>query len=894
MDFESELVNQLKDKNQIVDCGGDPTNPLPQIAQALRGTAPGSSVYAIGIAFPQFIHAGVTYAVSKPDFIKFSVDQDGRRAFWQIIDAKASKKVKLEHKIQVGFYALLFQRIISGRSTLFGDDGAHISGAPIQFEEFKLSPLTTGAVWLPGPPLIVREFPLEGVLNLIHECLQTIVPGAVLTDTPPSRHASTDCGFCPHRTACWTDARERKTIEMIGDLTTNHVKILSREMATETISDIESLLPLKDGTDPIIAAILAIDPATGISPKIVAARECAAVMYSAPLLDLPHHEDIAIYVALAVDSLNDSLIGYAINDSVRLGTINDLLQELEVLCRRAVKSGLSIFVGSVYEAAWFKKQLLLLDDYNATQYRSCISAWLRADPDAVLAVVQDDPLDAPLLPTTTTISATSTDVLCTDIHLFIVEQAMRRVLAFPGPGSPTLEDMESVLDKTRNGPIPSTVTTTTVNAEFRERAIDNFLSGDNSALTITFQDRITTLRRIIALTRDICGDALVLQSRKFFPTPLEDVIQIPELRTMVYACLLEAHLAGRRLQYRRSRAPIAEEVPNTVPASGAGGVFVCNIERRGGTSAGPHGLSIVCGTDVLLREASRFTKESVGFPWIVAESHAALLSFNDDLFVHSMSAPTRYGSDPVASVIVFGAIDPCTSELTISPRCHGIFGRWLRHGCRRLYICARHVDFTLAASVRNAVELNMELSLPPPPQQEDVYRTPKVPDQYTSIDLDDGSEPMALVARSLDPNTSLLVEDDHEPQQPLHPQQSNAEFALRVIREGPALGRIPCPSARTMRDIFERHELRSHFLPSQLAALDRTLQHRLTAVWGPPGTGKTYFLALTCLRLMEAHHRALIGSLRIAVTALTKTAIAEFAQRFNSLREQGIRDGWLT
>ena len=62
-----------------------------------------------------------------------------------------------------------------------------------------------------------------------------------------------------------------------------------------------------------------------------------------------------------------------------------------------------------------------------------------------------------------------------------------------------------------------------------------------------------------------------------------------------------------------------------------------------------------------------------------------------------------------------------------------------------------------------------------------------------------------------------------------------------------------------------------HLTPSQTAAL-RTIAHsRVTAVWGPPGTGKTHFLAALALGLCGAPRRR--RRCRILISAMTHAAI---------------------
>lgn len=60
----------------------------------------------------------------------------------------------------------------------------------------------------------------------------------------------------------------------------------------------------------------------------------------------------------------------------------------------------------------------------------------------------------------------------------------------------------------------------------------------------------------------------------------------------------------------------------------------------------------------------------------------------------------------------------------------------------------------------------------------------------------------------------------------------------------------------------------SDLMPSQKAALEHLRRHRLTLVWGPPGTGKTHFLASALRGLTQANPR-----LRVGVTAFTHAAI---------------------
>jgi hypothetical protein len=76
--------------------------------------------------------------------------------------------------------------------------------------------------------------------------------------------------------------------------------------------------------------------------------------------------------------------------------------------------------------------------------------------------------------------------------------------------------------------------------------------------------------------------------------------------------------------------------------------------------------------------------------------------------------------------------------------------------------------------------------------------------------------------------------------------------------------------------------------PSQLGAFEGFVNRRLRLVWGPPGTGKTHFLALAILCLLEAERRA-GRRLHVVVTAFTHAAIDNLLRKLTELQtERGV------
>jgi hypothetical protein len=99
--------------------------------------------------------------------------------------------------------------------------------------------------------------------------------------------------------------------------------------------------------------------------------------------------------------------------------------------------------------------------------------------------------------------------------------------------------------------------------------------------------------------------------------------------------------------------------------------------------------------------------------------------------------------------------------------------------------------------------------------------------------------------------------------------------------------RSPSTARRALPEDFITAKARAlaapHMTPTQRDAFDAILHGDTTLVWGPPGTGKTHFLALAILALAAAHqHHG--RSLHTAVVGFTHTAIDNLLGKINELR----------
>ncbi len=132
-------------------------------------------------------------------------------------------------------------------------------------------------------------------------------------------------------------------------------------------------------------------------------------------------------------------------------------------------------------------------------------------------------------------------------------------------------------------------------------------------------------------------------------------------------------------------------------------------------------------------------------------------------------------------------------------------------------------------------------------------------------------EPFLLYQRYTDFTTDALVKLLGELDSVLDDASARECLFLKLL-ERPEEAASPLPLPAKVQTAAEKIEPTLGMTPSQGQAWRAIGSQRVTAVWGPPGTGKTHFLATTILGLAEAHARA--GKpFRVLVTAFTHAAI---------------------
>ena len=144
----------------------------------------------------------------------------------------------------------------------------------------------------------------------------------------------------------------------------------------------------------------------------------------------------------------------------------------------------------------------------------------------------------------------------------------------------------------------------------------------------------------------------------------------------------------------------------------------------------------------------------------------------------------------------------------------------------------------------------------------------------------DGPQPgerMLLCSRFTDFTTDRVVQFLREGSVKTH------ELFLRCLRD-PAEASEPLALPKRVQRLASDEAAIFHLTESQTEAFHEICQRRVVPVWGPPGTGKTHFLAAVVLALASAHARTK-KPFRVLATAFTHAAIENLLRKIASLRQ---------
>ncbi|KAF9559762.1 Tripartite DNA replication factor [Mortierella alpina] len=297
LDFESRLQDRIRDK---IDCEAEgDTDSFFRIATSPIGTTLCQPVLSLDDSFypASMKKAGIVFGRFLPDFVRIlpgSLCPDGtRKRKLFIIDAKSSAEMKVSHQFQVTLYAIFLDHLIK----------VHDQGHLVEID-------IHGGVWIPSyeEP---RTFSLTFMRPIVETFIYSELPSILLK--PPRSlvwHIDSPCHQCEFLATCENDAKEQMTLSVIPMLSKKSalsIKSLFKPASGQSeIEDLEDLVQnrssLTDASRASLAKSLHMDE-SGYSPLLACYREQSLKVLPLQTVELPKKYQYRFLINILVDPM---------------------------------------------------------------------------------------------------------------------------------------------------------------------------------------------------------------------------------------------------------------------------------------------------------------------------------------------------------------------------------------------------------------------------------------------------------------------------------------------------------------------------------------------------------------------------------------------------------------
>ncbi|KAF9198227.1 Tripartite DNA replication factor [Haplosporangium sp. Z 27] len=306
INYESRLQSEIKNK---IDCEAEhDKDSYFRLATSTEGTTLCQPIFSLDNSFytPAMTKAGIIFGRFIPDFIRIlpgTVGQDGvckKRLF--IIDAKSSSHVKISHQIQVTLYAIFLDHLIK-----------------VNKQEHLVEIDPRGGVWVPQyqePQTFSLAFMRPIVENFIYEELPMILMKPLRSTV---WHIDIPCLQCEFLDSCKMDAKDQKTLSLIPSLSKKSAlwikSLFKPSFGDSDIQDLEDLVQDR-------ASLTSSDQASltktlhlsddGKSPLIAAYRSLSMQLLNVRSMDLPRQHQDRLLINLLTDPLTALPYAYSL------------------------------------------------------------------------------------------------------------------------------------------------------------------------------------------------------------------------------------------------------------------------------------------------------------------------------------------------------------------------------------------------------------------------------------------------------------------------------------------------------------------------------------------------------------------------------------------------------
>ncbi|KAI9484677.1 hypothetical protein BDB00DRAFT_125339 [Zychaea mexicana] len=867
--FEEVLMQLLG--SRAVDHTHTPTAKSKQI---LHEAKVGQILYQLSFTMPDGFYAqDSNYRLQRfvPDFLWIKEDPSSKARTIFVIDAKSSRSVSSHHQFQVASYAFLLEYLIR------------------DIRNLEIDPV--GGVWLPSNPTEPETFRIDLMMPKMKFFYTVGLPAIISTDHPPWLY-NAKCKTCeftdvcrnqtygtPGAVAYMTDQKVKalrrnqsmeasaavpglsSTTDSIGELA-DRVHNLTTGTATSNIEDIEDLtsqlknIRIKDPRTPVPDWMLSSD----FLPYIDAYKTQKPQFRGNPTVSLGEKNDHDIFVSFAYDPMYRSICAYSIRVYTPAGAelkgldydgsvtyegrslphyrelaVSLATDLVSILCfMEDNKSCCTLFVSNsqakhqlcetLLEIATRKKEDDGADDEKANTIR-------QKAMDCLLVVFQDTQL----------LTIPGVDAFPTEFEkvtvprLVSLERLVQENIALGVPGFYTFADMFHWMCARANSNSPDNKA---------DGVDDDTLLLDEAALYGRWLKQDSIAQDLTTHIQQL--QEILLQYRKLATAYKEN--------TMINIYCLD-NAPFRWPSAQKFRSPLIGRLAFFKKLECVAGCDTMRADRLGDLMS-PNGKSSL---RMSFRRWEKIPNQSGK-----KDTFLAWFEFIPDRFTTSTAARIQIDSLVRNSLKEYILVNDTREGILEAIRFPDLMHR------RKL----RDIYGTTTANVDRVSENGFSVALTgyfkdlglTKGRCYRLYRrfidfnTDKILETLSHIDIDNGSGPFEHIIR--DPNAWA------EGRQ--HPQGSKVGKEAKDNNADASEARA---TALRLRDNFRMS-------PSQKDISANILEKRLQIVWGPPGSGKTEFLALFINWYITHLHEHQNGKpFIIGVTAFTRHAITNLLKR---------------
>ncbi|KAG0050607.1 Tripartite DNA replication factor [Gryganskiella cystojenkinii] len=877
--FEDQLQSSIPNR---VDCHkeGD-KDSLFRLSTEPDGTTLCQAVFSLGADFytPAMTKAGIVFGRFLPDFIRIlpgTVQPNGtRKKRLFIIDAKSSSHVKISHQFQVTLYAIFLEHLIR-----------------VNKQDHLVEIDLNGGVWLPNhaePKTFSLAFMQPIVENFLFQELPSILSKPRVEAI---WHIDSPCYQCEFLPKCKQEAQEQMTLSLIPMLSKRSalwIKTLFKAPSKNSseIADLEDLIRnhdhISETSKKILGNVLKLNH-RGESILFSSYRQKAVKVIPSRTMDLPRLYQKRLLINLAIDPLTllpfaysldafkdnqldayhsvADLIEYSRHDSkerendhgiLTLNFIDTLYEWLVYVSEIPRSPVLSVFVYSQSTSSDLYKLLLKVIMSSPDH-----SHWAQATKDRALSILVNLYQDPSFLTLTGGGSETETthsktqlpDLLqltqgfknwspVFDKRLFCIESAIRSMLVFPVMGYPTFKDVmvylvdeesPEIIDPEERDDEGFQISEIYQTWRFGRRTAQEFKKG----FTNWAKQQSLLLVSLYGILRREGGDLTSFLLATQAPFKLRPQLKIESNILAQFAFFLQWEAITQAEQLRVMRISTSREESFHKMYSLQGRF----LGRHVGPLPGASAYSRV-STTPLTSPTSAYYGKFV----ITSRINVGVFDSGLDFPGWLLSPDTAEGEkarmrfdDVNAMLRPFGRGIPCIASVS--------------------YFDPETNIVLVKGTYQNMTE---------------------------SIGLTVG-ESYILEKRTYNPTLTISMDK-------LVEMNTNCRLFLKLMADPNKWGQ---KNPKDFQDFYIESIASPariyDFTFSQDLAFSRVVTNRLQVIWGPPGSGKTHFLALTVLRVVDilnslARKGKGQGIQTIVLTAFTHAAINNLAARVANLHK---------